>query len=47
MRSPYLVGLNGSHLFILLDKVSDLFHPLLQCSLRDGLRHLRNLDGFG
>jgi len=46
-RLSYLVSLNGSNFFVLLDVISYLFCPLLECSFRDGLSHLRNLYDFG
>lgn len=42
----YLVGLNGSNLFVCLYIVANFLIPSLEGTLADRLCHLRNLDGF-
>jgi hypothetical protein len=42
----YLVGLDSGDLFVGLDRVTDLLLPSLECAFRDGLGHLRHLDGL-
>lgn len=42
--TTYLVSLDGGNLLIPLHALADAFTELFQCSLRDGLGHLRYLD---
>jgi len=44
LRGTDLVGFDGSHFFILLNPVSNLFLPRLERAFRDGLGHLWHFD---
>ena len=46
-KIAHLVSLDGSNFLVGLNRVTRLFMPCLQCTLRYRLGHLRDFDGLG